>query len=134
MTSRQPNRSWIAGGCWLFLLLLAGGRVWSAESTTLVLRNGDRITGVIKSEDTNQVILVTPWVKELVVPTSQIQQRLAVQVSTPTPPTTAGAGAAPGPVLPAPRSKPSHILAGEFNVGTDLGFGEKNHQLYSARA
>jgi putative salt-induced outer membrane protein YdiY len=136
MKSRQqPNRSWIAGGCCLFLLWLVGARVWGAESTTLVLRNGDRITGVIKSEDTNKVILVTPWVKELVVPTSLIKQRQAVQVaSTPTPPTTAGAGATPGPVMPPPNVKPSHLLAGEFNVGTDLGFGQKDHQLYSARA
>ena len=47
----------------------------SADSVILLLRNGDRLTGTIVSQDTNRIVLSTPWIKELIVPLSQISKR-----------------------------------------------------------
>lgn len=39
------------------------------------LRNGDRITGNIISENTNQVVISNVWTKELIIPLAEIQAR-----------------------------------------------------------
>src|SRR5436190_16421345 len=87
----------------LFLVLCAlPGVAWS-EITVLQLKNGDRITGTIVSEDTNRVVLTTAWTKEVVVPVSQIERRQAPAVAAAKPATP------PPPVVPtrtAPVSPP----------------------------
>jgi hypothetical protein len=132
MTLKQSNRSWVAAvAC--SLLILSGVRARSAESITLLLRNGDRITGTITSEDTNRVVLATPWVKELTVPLALISKREPVPgVKAQVP--AVGAGATAGTVTPPLKNNRSQSWAGEIAVGTDLGFSQKNHQLYSGRA
>ena len=51
---------------------VAGAR---AQEVILYLRNGDRIAGRIVSENTNQVVVSTVWIKELAIPLAQIAGR-----------------------------------------------------------
>lgn len=145
----------------LLLLVFASGAI-QAETIILHLKNGDRIAGTIVSEDTNRVLITTPWIKELAVPPAQIERReKMVAVTPPTtnapPPTNAVAqtkasppgqpaitnlipSAAPGtpvavmPVLqPKPQTpKPKH-WKGELKIGADFLFGAKDQQIYYGR-
>lgn len=126
-----------------FLWLLAAALCLparGADNVIIFLRNGDRISGTIRSETTNGVVLTTPWVKELLLPHAQILKREAVPgpaaavAKAPPPPASAvGVGATAGTSSPQLK-KPAQLWAGEVNLGTDLGFSEKNRQLYTARA
>lgn len=58
----------------LLVLLLAGGFA-RGEDVVLHLRNGDRIGGVIISENTNQIVLSNVWVTNLVIPLAQVEGR-----------------------------------------------------------
>src|SRR5580698_1582937 len=46
-----------------------------ADIVILHLRNGDRITGAVIYDNTNEVTLFNAWSKEIVVPVSQIERR-----------------------------------------------------------
>lgn len=60
----------------LVLAALVGSAALPAFSETIFqLKNGDRVTGKIVSEDTNQVVIATTWVKEMALPLSQISRR-----------------------------------------------------------
>jgi hypothetical protein len=146
----------------LLLLLLFTSGALQAESIILHLKNGDRIAGTIVSEDTNRVLITTPWIKELAVPPAQIERREKVVAATP-PATNAPAAtnvvaqtkasppgqpaitnlipsAAPGtpvavmPVVqPKPQTpKPKH-WKGELKIGADFLFGAKDQQIYYGR-
>jgi putative salt-induced outer membrane protein YdiY len=134
MRFKLPNLNWIK---YLCLSVMAAGafHAWSAQPVTLHLRNGDRITGTISSEDTNRIVLSTPWLKELSVPTAQVLKREVLPATGPTqkPPPAVGAGATAGTSSPELK-KPEQLLAGELSVGTDVAFSEKNRQLYTGRA
>jgi len=107
--------------------------MFGADSVTFILKNGDRVTGKIVSEQTNRVVLTTPWAKEIVVPSEQISRREPPKAALP--PTVPGAGATAGMSAPsAPLKKPSHLWAGEINLGTDLGFSQVKRQLFTGRA
>ncbi|MEY2430000.1 MAG: hypothetical protein QOJ40_2885 [Verrucomicrobiota bacterium] len=146
----------------LLLLLLFTSGALQAETIILHLKNGDRIAGTIVSEDTNRVLITTPWIKELAVPPAQIERREKVVAATP-PATNAPAAtnvvaqtkasppgqpaitnlipsAAPGtpvavmPVVqPKPQTpKPKH-WKGELKIGADFLFGAKDQQIYYGR-
>ncbi len=118
-----------------------------AESVILHLRNGDRLAGDIVSENTNQVVLATSWIKELPVPVSAILRRepatnaapgLAVEQQTVTPAKTnvvAAAKPVPPPAAPASPPKPPTPKRWKVNltVGTDTQFGAQDRQLYTGR-
>jgi RNase P/RNase MRP subunit p29 len=58
------------------VVMILGTLISSAFSDTgFLLNNGDRITGRIVSETTNQVVLATAWGGEWIVPVSQIAGR-----------------------------------------------------------
>jgi len=57
----------------LSILLVCG--TCQADGVVLQLRNGDRVTGTIVSEDSGQLTLSNSWSKELVIPVSQIEWR-----------------------------------------------------------
>jgi hypothetical protein len=117
------------------LIGLALPAVCPADQVMLLLRNGDRITGTITSQDTNRVVLSTPWVKELIVPVSQISKREPVPPAQKPPSPAIGAGATAGTASPPlPSKAAAKLIAGEVNLGTDLGFSQKNRQLYTGRA
>ncbi len=119
------------------LLFIATPVLGRAELTVLHLKNGDRIAGNIISEDTNRVIITTSWIKELSIPSAEIQRR--------DPATTLPAGAlasheiapvANGFATPrttnTPPTKTKHWKI-EARAGADFLSGPKNQQIYYGR-
>src|SRR5258707_7344479 len=131
MRLRRPNHNWSIGiaATLMVLALRAAG-----DEVTLLLRNGDRITGTVSNEDTNRVVLKTHWIKELIVPLSQISRREPVPPAAKPPSPPVGAGATAGTPSPPLAPKAAKLIAGELDLGTDLGFSEKNRQPYTGRA
>jgi putative salt-induced outer membrane protein YdiY len=120
--------------------------IWATASwgqpSVLHLRNGDRVTGLITGEDTNRVVMITPWGNQLLVPIKEIERReaapaeAAIVLPSPRPATNVVAQARPPAAAPAPsatKPKPTKHWAGDAQVGVDLGFGAKDRQLYSGR-
>lgn len=97
----------------------------------LHLRNGDRLTGFIISETTNHVVLTNAWITSITLPRRDIVRREAL-VPVAAAPTNAIVAAPVGAVPALP--KPTVLLSGEIQLGADLGFSEKNRQLYTGRA
>src|SRR5260221_14395271 len=113
----------------MLLVVLLCSPLQGADSITLYLRNGDRITGTITSEDTNRVVLSTPWIKEVIVPATQISKREPIKHPQSPPNPAVGAGATAGTTSPELKIKPARLLAGEINLANNAGFSEKNRQL-----
>jgi putative salt-induced outer membrane protein YdiY len=131
----QPSRHRIISILWratALVLLMAAMRT-SGQEVTLHLRNGDRITGFVVSETTNHVVLTNTWTAAISIPQNTIVRREAVK-----PAALAATNAIPKmpPVAatPTPPPKPGMLLSGEVQLGADLGFSEKNHQIYTGRA
>jgi hypothetical protein len=142
--------------CWAFALaVLLLGFSTRAQSVILHLRNGDRIAGTIVSENTNTVTLSTIWIKELVVPVSQIERREimpnpvvtttnTVITTTNAVPATGGTNVVPAVVKPvkpavvalttnAPPAAWFKRWKGEAAVGMDIERGATDHELYYGR-
>src|ERR1041384_4230748 len=134
--SRKPASNfilWLTAFCWLGAFDIA-----HAETIALRLRNGDRVTGSILSENATHLILSNAWTKELTIPLSQIEKRESVQaepaprpISAPTN-ATAVAKIIP-PTTPAIKPKPPQAWHGEAQIGADLTFSAKDRQLYYGR-
>jgi putative salt-induced outer membrane protein YdiY len=88
---------------WLLLVWVAFLSV-RAETVVLHLRSGDRLTGTIVSETTNQVTVLTAWNEKVTVPTSEIQKRESLPTPAPAPAAapakTLSSAAAPPPGAP----------------------------------
>lgn len=125
----------------LWLVGAALGCLWaacvSAQQSIIHLRNGDRITGVVLSENTNSMVLSNALSHRIVIPQKSIARREAV-TAPPLVNTGIAVAVAPTPSPPAPTNAPkakvSLIWGGEIQLGADLGFSEKNRQLYTGRA
>lgn len=130
---------WTAG--WLAL----GHHGLRAETVVFHLRDGDRVTGTVLSEDANRVVLATSWTKELHIPRSAIERRESLTngmapatLAKPTPADTnavVAAKATPPLVMPAPAPKPPKPKRwkGNLSVGTDTQFGARDSQLFTGR-
>jgi hypothetical protein len=128
---------------WLFLLLAVP--VASAETgpVVLLLRNGDRLSGVIVAEDEKQLTLRTSWGQQLLIPADQIERRepapktpgeaRAEAAVPPSPVPPPAAERLEPPVTPAVKPKAEQRWHGDLQLGMDVGFSEKNRQLYHAR-
>jgi hypothetical protein len=122
------------------VLALAAATAW-AEPVILHLRNGDRFTGTIVSEDARRVVLTNAWNKEIVVPLAEITRREktgteAAAAPVPAKPVVPAVAAAPVAAPPAPVVKPKapKHWTGEAQLGVDLAFSERDRQLYSGRS
>ena len=122
------------------------------QAITLSLRNGDRITGTIISEDAGKLVLSTPWAKEVTVSAAEVIKREVVnpqaEVAVPGKPVAALPGDATKTVAPPPanasaaaaallrpiQAKKPKYWAADLQMGVDLAFSEKDQQLYSSRA
>lgn len=109
------------------------------KSEIILLKNGDRVTGVVLKEDEKSVSLKTRWNAELVLPKSEIEKR---EQKTPQPVVQAEASV-PVPVVPAKeeslekpatKPKPAGIWKGKFQLGADLRESTVSSYLYSAVA
>jgi hypothetical protein len=128
--SRPPLLLWV-----LTLLSLV---TWLARAgaVTLHLKNGDRVTGEIQSEDDKQVTLQSPTLGKLTIAPDQIVRRENV------PPTLASPSPVPKPPEPEPKPKPEAKVAPpppkpkpkrwffEAQVGANLQYNQQNVEVY----
>src|SRR5579883_1055077 len=131
----------------LICLLLSAGFA-HGQNVILHLRNGDRIGGVILSENTNQLVLSNTWIKELTIPLAQIEKR-----ETAPPPTNGmvvatGTNFVPGTnvvlklasgklesgKLPVNTNTFWRRWKGDASVGMEVEKGASDHELYYGRA
>lgn len=134
----------------MLLCLSALVSAFSAEKpkVTLFLKNGDRLTGELLSEDAERVVISTPWNAAVFVPKSTIQRREVEPVAPAPaggepPPTVAGTSPAaePKPAEPAPAPKPKPAAAAkksspwkwDVRLGANFVSGAKDQQLYFAQ-
>lgn len=126
-------------------LTLAAASIGLAQSVTLELKNGDRVTGRILSETNNFLVLSNAWTAHLDIPTAQIAKRfaptnvvltvkdngVATNVVASNAVAFAKAVASTNTPFTSPILKNWH---GDLQVGTDLSFSERNRQVYNAKA
>jgi hypothetical protein len=132
----QPRHNFIL----VLSLLLALCANAGAQQVVLQLKNGDRLTGKISSETTNQVVLTTTWSNNITIPLAWITNRVPVAVVAATNPPVAPAPAvlivAPAP-KPTPPPAPVVLMAKkpqlwhyEAQVGLNLQYNQITSQLY----
>ena len=137
MRNRQShNFFFIASGLGCLLFAFSSIAI-QAQTSVLKLRNGDRISGDIISENTNQVTISNAWTKEITIPLAEIQSRETLAPPAPATNAPVIAEVAPPPAAvviappkPAVKPKAPNDWHGDIQVGADLGFSEKNRQLY----
>ncbi|HEY0455260.1 MAG TPA: DUF481 domain-containing protein [Verrucomicrobiae bacterium] len=135
----------------LIVVLACVAMAANADSWTIYLRNGDRLSGVIKSEDARELILTTPWKQEIKLPLDQISRREKLPVAAAAPGTAlagsnsppVAASASTNKVSPAMKAalnavgvKPTSpkFWAGDIVLGMNLAFSEKHKQDYNGHA
>ncbi|MGZ4961132.1 MAG: DUF481 domain-containing protein [Limisphaerales bacterium] len=127
----------------LLLLLLAFSWNVQAQQVVLQLKNGDRLTGKIATETTNQIVLTTTWSNNITIPADWISKREVVAVTNP--PVVIVASNAPTPILTIPLA-PARAIAPpapvviltktpqhwhyEAQVGINLQYNQVTSQLY----
>ena len=135
-------------GC---LLLALSTLALHSQTVALKLRNGDRISGNIISESTNQIVISNAWTKTLTIPLVEIQSReiLTPQIAATNVPPVAVVAKTNAPVvtkqLPPPAAKPVVAVTpavkpktpsawhGDIQLGADVGISETRRQLYHSR-
>jgi putative salt-induced outer membrane protein YdiY len=119
-----------------------------AQPAIVFLKNGDRVTGTVLSEDTNRITLSNLWSKEIIIPLSAISRREKIAPAIPALTVPPGVVQAPGTasakgsnqlakgvaIAPGARPAAAKHWAGDIQLGTDLGYSEKQHQNYTAHA
>jgi putative salt-induced outer membrane protein YdiY len=134
-----------------------------AQNVVLHLRNGDRLTGIIQSDATNTVTIMTAFGANISVPISQIERRETPAGSDSTRSAAEGRTAQPkapvtspspgvaqpktAPPASAPNPKPAETQKakgasfrkflsewkGDIDLGMNLGFSTTERQAYSGR-
>ena len=149
-------RVWL---CFGFLAIASPSR---AEDIIFHLRNGDRITGSITSENVNEVTITSALAGKITLPLAQIERREKPVAATPQPeqsqsnrlptrlrqrtsrhpqlksetPTKPQSPKRAEPAKPPPPPKFKQFLSewhGDAQIGVNLGFSTKTHQTYTAR-
>jgi hypothetical protein len=142
----------------LLLVLLLAGSFARGQNVILHMRNGDRITGVIVFEGTDQLVISNAWTRKLIVPLAQVEKReipimpatnlLATATNTPTPATNALTTVIATNIpnakqllvstktgtLPANTNSFWRRWKGEVSIGMDMERGATDHQLFYNRA
>lgn len=134
-------------------VLFLGASAW-AQTVSLNLKNGDRVTGQILSETNNRVLLSNAWSAAISIPAGEITNRVVIAAPTNAIAivattngvaalgTTNGAAktnavavaktvAATNTLFTSPWLKNWH---GDIQAGVDLTFSERNRQVYNAKA
>lgn len=111
----------------------------SAATTILHLKNGDRVAGEVVSENSQEIILNTPWAQGLKISGEQIERR-----ESPAPPTNPPVAAASSPTnAPAPVPVPAVAATAkpvkpkspnewrfDAKLGADMIRGERDRDIY----
>ena len=121
---------------WPAVLLLGTlGPAAFAQTVVFNLKSGDRISGQIISESTNQVVISNAWVKTITIPVAEISSRHTQKIATTSPGAGSLPAAAPVAVVaksslkPAPR--PAGKWQGEARIGLDAIVSTTDQQNYS---
>jgi len=117
----------------LALLFVAG--LARGENVIFHLQNGDRIAGVILSENTNQVVVSNTWIKELAIPLDQIsfcQVPATAFVATNT--VFFGTNLIAAGKLPINTNTFWKRWKGDASIGMDIEHGAADHELYYGKA
>ena len=161
---RRPSHNFFSTTSTLVCLLwLLSVSTSSSQTVALRLKNGDRISGTILSETTNQITLSTTWQKALVIPITEISSREAIVPVAPVVTNAPVVAVAPtnvpvaapvatnapvAAITPAPAIK-SVVIAppvapvkpkgqpswhGDIQLGADAGISQQTRQLYYGRA
>lgn len=127
------------------LVLFAGIRSFAADTLTLHLQNGDRLSGTLIAETTNTIVLSNAWNGALTVPISAIARREVAEPALPSavavvqaevPPALASTGqsnAAPTLALASP-AKPPKRWHTDVKLGADVIRGVKDRNIYYGAA
>ena len=105
---RDRNRGVSPGGCWPILVWLLCSTVCRAETVTLHLRNGDRVTGEMISLNIDHVTITNSVLGRIVVPVGQVERLERKPATAPLNPATGPATNAPpaAPAAQAPATNP----------------------------
>jgi putative salt-induced outer membrane protein YdiY len=103
----------------------------AGESIVLQLKNGDKLTGSIVSENTNAVVIATTWAAELSVPKSAILKRekpsQGAQLAKVSAPAKSTAGEEKSSKAKTP---PQKTWKADVKLGADFLTGERDRELY----
>ncbi len=163
VTKRSRRTDTLAPVLLLVAGLLTGLPAWGADKVTITLRNGDRISGEVSSEDDERVVVESPSLGKLRIPKTDISKREmvvppaaalaptnapAAVAATPAP-KPAPAVSAPAPVAAIKTNAPVFFLTGwaphwlqpfttnwhgNVQLGMDLGFGTSDRQNFYVNA
>ncbi len=121
---------------WLVIFILCAALASPAQ-TALQLKNGDRISGKIVSEDTNQVVIATSWGTQQTLPLSLIEKRVELPGAVVPPltnaPALAATNAAPPPKIVAPPvvAKPPKLWNFDIQLGANLEVNQLQSETYN---
>ncbi|HTH46629.1 MAG TPA: DUF481 domain-containing protein, partial [Candidatus Limnocylindria bacterium] len=148
----------------LALALLTALPVLGAEKVTITLRNGDRISGELTSENDERVVVSSPTLGKLRIPKAEITKRETSTLPATATPATAAKPPSPAPAPPtgAKPAGPAPAVAaavrtnapvsgwvgwspawiqpfltnwhGNVQLGMDLGFGTSDRQTFYVNA
>jgi putative salt-induced outer membrane protein YdiY len=117
---------------WVAIFLGTIIQAHPAQDVIVQLRNGDRITGKLISQETNQITISTSWAKSLALPISTINgfhspsgESLFAAPYIPPPPIDSKA------IPPQPTGKKA--LRGSVQIGSDIQYGARDRELVFAR-
>ena len=114
-----------------FLLFGFAFAATADDQVVLLLKNGDRVTGTITLEKTNEVIIATTWAKEVAIPLSMIDKREKITVAQTNAPAQI-AGKMPDklliPIVPPPS--PTNRWHFELQLGVNVELNQQDSELY----
>ncbi len=130
------SKIFVLVGIWFFT---ASQTALTAQRVVLQLKNGDRLTGAVVSENTNHIVFKTTWSGGIIVPLTEVLARELSPLIGLTNTSVVATNSVTN-VLAKAKPEPTDITPlkarhwhGEAQVGTDLGFSEKDRQLYYGR-
>lgn len=138
MSFRRRLEAHAAASLGLAAWLWSAGWGPAAPNVVVHLRNGDRLTGQLLAQETNQITIATSWATALVLPIAEVG---GVQTSTgrvsfaSAPLATAPPTSTNRPVAKIQTPPPAAVgrLRTTVNLGIDLLSGAKDRQLYYGR-
>lgn len=119
----------------VILLLVMLGQTLYAQTISFNLKSGDRVSGQIITENTNQVVISNAWAGTIAIPAGEISSRQTEKIAALSPklgslPTNAPVASAATPGLK-PAPKPGGKWEGEARLGLDAIISTTDQQNYS---
>jgi hypothetical protein len=126
LTRRSLKLARMAFAALAGLLIFSAAKARGQGGVMLRLKSGDRISGVITSENTNHVVLSNSWAPAITIPLNQIVRREKVKLL---PGSSITNPVAKAKVIPPPKKE----WSGEVQAGTDLRYGANEGSIVYGR-